>query len=54
MKVGRLAHLSSALTANLLVGAQHLYLVDLSGENLPNLKSTIEKRYPDVKVRALP
>jgi hypothetical protein len=38
---------------NLLAGAQHLYLMDYYGENLPNLKSTIEERYPDVKVRAL-
>ncbi|KAI9509716.1 sex determination protein tasselseed-2 [Russula earlei] len=29
-------------------GAQHLYLLDFAGENLPNLKSTIEGRYPDV------
>jgi len=34
-------------------GAQHLYLMDLSGENLPNLKSTIEERYPDVTVTAI-
>ena len=25
--------------------------MDFSGENLPNLKSTIEERYPDVTVR---
>jgi hypothetical protein len=25
--------------------------MDLSKENLPNLKSTIEERYPDVTVR---
>lgn len=31
-------------------GAEHLYLLDFSPENLPNLKSTIEKSYPDVKV----
>jgi len=30
-------------------GAQHLYLLDFSGENLSNLKSTIEERYSDVK-----
>ncbi|KAN0111349.1 sex determination protein tasselseed-2 [Russula decolorans] len=34
-------------------GAQHLYLMDLSGENLPNLKSTIEERYPDVTVTVI-
>ena len=28
--------------------------MDLSGENLPNLKSTIEERYPDVTVRTWP
>jgi hypothetical protein len=39
------------MTPNIPVGAQHLYLMDLSGENLPNLKSTIEERYPDVTVR---
>ncbi|EIW82725.1 NAD(P)-binding protein [Coniophora puteana RWD-64-598 SS2] len=31
-------------------GAQHLYLLDFSGENLPDLESTIRKQYPDVKV----
>jgi len=30
-------------------GARHLYLLDFAGENLPNLKETIEKTYPDVK-----
>ncbi|KAF8590932.1 NAD(P)-binding protein [Ramaria rubella] len=30
-------------------GAKHLYLLDFAGENLPNLKETIEKTYPDVK-----
>ncbi|KXN85348.1 3-oxoacyl-[acyl-carrier-protein] reductase FabG [Leucoagaricus sp. SymC.cos] len=30
-------------------GAKHLYLLDFDGTNLPNLKETIEKRYPDVK-----
>ncbi|KAI9463618.1 sex determination protein tasselseed-2 [Lactarius psammicola] len=30
-------------------GAHHLYLLDFAGDNLPNLKSTIEERYPDVK-----
>ncbi|KAH9992642.1 sex determination protein tasselseed-2 [Russula vinacea] len=34
-------------------GAQHLYLMDLSGENLPNLKLTIEERYPDVTVTVI-
>jgi len=34
-------------------GAQHLYLMDLSGENLPNLKSTIDERYPDVTVTVI-
>ncbi|EIM79166.1 sex determination protein tasselseed-2 [Stereum hirsutum FP-91666 SS1] len=34
-------------------GAQHLYLLDYSEENLPNLKSTIERTYPDVKVAVL-
>lgn len=33
------------------VGARHLYLLDFSPENLPDLKSTIERSYPDVKVR---
>lgn len=32
------------------LGAKHLYLLDYSGENLPELKQTIEKTYPDVKV----
>jgi NAD(P)-dependent dehydrogenase (short-subunit alcohol dehydrogenase family) len=31
-------------------GAKHLYLIDFDPTNLPNLKSTIETRYPDVKV----
>ncbi|KII92970.1 hypothetical protein PLICRDRAFT_37783 [Plicaturopsis crispa FD-325 SS-3] len=34
-------------------GAQHLYLLDFSPENLPNLKSTIEQTYPDVKVTTI-
>lgn len=34
-------------------GAKHLYLLDFSPENLPNLKSTIETTYPDVKVRGI-
>ena len=32
------------------VGAKHLYLLDYDPANLPNLKATIEQRYPDVKV----
>ncbi|RDX44891.1 NAD(P)-binding protein [Polyporus arcularius HHB13444] len=31
-------------------GARHLYLADFDPTNLPDLKSTIEKTYPDVKV----
>ncbi|OCB86841.1 NAD-binding protein [Sanghuangporus baumii] len=31
-------------------GAKHLYLLDFSGKNLPELKQNIEKNYPDVKV----
>ncbi|KAI1796517.1 NAD(P)-binding protein [Ganoderma leucocontextum] len=31
-------------------GARHLYLTDYHPTNLPDLKSTIEKAYPDVKV----
>ncbi|RDB24804.1 3-oxoacyl-[acyl-carrier-protein] reductase FabG [Hypsizygus marmoreus] len=34
-------------------GAKHLYLIDFDGTNLPNLKSTIETTYPDVKVTTL-
>ncbi|KAH7924603.1 NAD(P)-binding protein [Leucogyrophana mollusca] len=34
-------------------GAHHLYLLDFSGENLPDLKSTIQKAYPDVKVTTI-
>ncbi|KAH7913914.1 hypothetical protein BJ138DRAFT_1133778 [Hygrophoropsis aurantiaca] len=34
-------------------GAHHLYLLDFSGENLPDLKATIQKAYPDVKVTTL-
>ncbi|KAH9176331.1 sex determination protein tasselseed-2 [Lactarius sanguifluus] len=34
-------------------GARHLYLLDFAGDNLPNLKSTIEERYPDVKVTVI-
>ena len=35
------------------IGAKHLYLVDYDETNLPNLKSTIEGKYPDVKVNPL-
>jgi len=31
-------------------GAKHLYLLDFDPTNLPDLKSTIENKYPDVKV----
>jgi len=34
-------------------GAKHLYLIDYAAENLPNLKSTIEIKYPDVKVTTI-
>ncbi|KAL6308138.1 hypothetical protein BKA93DRAFT_765598 [Sparassis latifolia] len=34
-------------------GAQHLYLMDLDGTNLPALKSTIAQKYPDVKVTVI-
>ncbi|EPQ57345.1 NAD P-binding protein [Gloeophyllum trabeum ATCC 11539] len=34
-------------------GAHHLYLIDFAPDNLPNLKSTIEKSYPDVKVTTI-
>jgi NAD(P)-dependent dehydrogenase (short-subunit alcohol dehydrogenase family) len=34
-------------------GAQHLYLLDFSPENLPDLKSTIRESYPDVKVTTI-
>ncbi|KAL0956478.1 hypothetical protein HGRIS_002624 [Hohenbuehelia grisea] len=34
-------------------GAKHLYLLDYSPENLPELKSTIEDKYPDVKVTTI-
>jgi len=33
--------------------AQHLYLIDFSAKNLPNLKDTIERSYPDVKVTTI-
>ncbi|KAI0305748.1 sex determination protein tasselseed-2 [Multifurca ochricompacta] len=48
--------LSKASAAALLFaheGAQHIYLIDFSGENLPNLKSTIEEQYPDVKATVI-
>jgi len=32
-------------------GATHLYLLDFVPDNLPELKETIQKKYPDVKVR---
>ncbi|PPQ93720.1 hypothetical protein CVT25_013060 [Psilocybe cyanescens] len=34
-------------------GAKHLYLLDYDPTNLPDLKSAIEKKYPDVKVTTL-
>ncbi|KAJ7680442.1 hypothetical protein DFH06DRAFT_973326 [Mycena polygramma] len=34
-------------------GAKHLYLIDFDPTNLPDLKATIEQRYPDVKVTTL-
>ncbi|KAI0728106.1 NAD(P)-binding protein [Fomitopsis betulina] len=34
-------------------GAAHLYLIDFDPIDLPNLKSTIEESYPDVKVTTL-
>ena len=37
------------MTNNYSEGARHLYLLDYEGENLPNLKESIERRYPDVK-----
>jgi hypothetical protein len=38
------------ITDVVFIGARHLYLMDFSSENLPDLKSTIERSYPDVKV----
>lgn len=32
-------------------GAKHLYLLDFVPDNLPELKETIQRKYPDVKVR---
>ncbi|KZT71021.1 NAD(P)-binding protein [Daedalea quercina L-15889] len=34
-------------------GATHLYLIDFDATNLPNLKSTIEEKYPDVKATVM-
>lgn len=51
MKVGKLLFCAVEQRSSNLIGAQHLYLMDLFGDNLPNLKSTIEERYPDVTVR---
>ncbi|KAL1942434.1 hypothetical protein VTO73DRAFT_6036 [Trametes versicolor] len=34
-------------------GARHLYLSDYDPTNLPDLKATIEKSYPDVKVTTI-
>jgi len=34
-------------------GAKHLYLLDFDETNLPNLKETIEKKYPDVTVTTI-
>ena len=34
-------------------GARHLYLLDYSGDNLPDLQETIQSRYPDVKVTTI-
>ncbi|KAJ7647217.1 hypothetical protein FB45DRAFT_192333 [Roridomyces roridus] len=34
-------------------GAKHLYLIDFDSTNLPDLKTSIEKRYPDVKTTTL-
>ena len=42
--------LYSSSPSDFLSGAKHLYLIDFDPTNLPNLKSTIETRYPDVKV----
>jgi len=35
------------------LGARHLYLMDYVGENLANLKESIESKYPDVKVTTI-
>ncbi|KAI0633466.1 NAD-P-binding protein [Trametes polyzona] len=46
--IGRAAALSFAHQ-----GARHLYLSDFDPTNLPDLKATIEKAYPDVKVTTI-
>ncbi|KDR75782.1 hypothetical protein GALMADRAFT_248483 [Galerina marginata CBS 339.88] len=46
--IGRAASLTFAHE-----GAKHLYLMDYDPTNLPDLKSTIEKKYPDVKVTTI-
>ena len=33
----------------MVTGVKHLYLVDFDPTNLPNLKETIESKYPDAK-----
>jgi hypothetical protein len=53
MKVRREAARCRYLRILHALGAKHLYLLDFSPDNLPNLKSTIEKSYPDVKVTTL-
>lgn len=35
-------------------GAKHLYLIDFISDNLPDLKTTIHKTYPDVQVARIP
>ncbi|KAJ7076380.1 hypothetical protein B0H15DRAFT_864346 [Mycena belliarum] len=34
-------------------GAKHLYLIDFDTKNLPDLKATIERLYPDVKATTM-
>lgn len=34
-------------------GVKHIYVCDIDDENLPSLKETITKRYPDVKCTAI-
>lgn len=46
--------ISSFLRFSTFSGAKHLYLLDFDPTNLPELKSTIEKKYPDVKVGIQP
>jgi hypothetical protein len=43
-----------SLNNEIIPGARHLYLLDFSPENLPDLKFTIAKSYPDVKVSFWP